>query len=346
MTRLVANIKIPYLYEMMRMLAICLLSSCLAQGQTKYIFQQPEMGSPFTITLYSSDSAAAAAAAAAAFKKAEELNAILSDYIDSSEINRLSATSGRHSWVPVSPPLFDIIRRSVQASMLSEGSYDITVGPVVRLWRQARKTRHFPDSALLRNALARTGYRYVHLDPATHSVWLEKEGMQLDIGGLGKGFVAQAALDLLRQRGLPIAMINAGGKIVLGQVPPGKKGWLIGINAPEEKETLYPAFLRLEEMAVATSGDIYQYVELNGKRYSHIVDPRTGIGLIRRRNVTALARDGTDADWLATACSVLPWRKSLQLMRKIPGAALLVTEVKNGKISSKYSPGFRNYLQK
>ncbi len=348
MTRLVANIKIPYLYEMMRMLAICLLSTCLAQGQTvtKYSFQRPEMGSPFTITLYSADSAAAAAAAMAAFRKAEELNAILSDYIDSSEINRLSATSGGHRWVPVSPPLFDILRRSVQAAILSEGSYDITIGPVVRLWRKARKTQQFPDSTLLHEALARTGYHLLHLDSATHSVWLEKEGMQLDVGGLGKGFVAQAALDLLRQQGQPIAMVNAGGKIVLGQVPPGKKGWLIGINAPGEKETLFPAFLLLKEMAVATSGDIYQYVELNGKRYSHIVDPRTGIGLTRRRNVTALAPDGTDADWLATACSVLPWRKSLQLIKKIPGAALLVTEMKNGKISSKYSPGFRNYLQK
>jgi len=106
------------------------------------------------------------------------------------------------------------------------------------------------------------------------------------------------------------------------------------------------SLLSLKEMAVATSGDIYQYVELNGKRYSHIVDPRTGIGLTRRRNVTALARDGTTADWLATACSVLSWRRSLRLIRNLPGTALLVSEMKNDKISLKSSPGFRNYLQK
>jgi thiamine biosynthesis lipoprotein len=234
----------------------------------------------------------------------------------------------------------------MQAARLSKGSYDITIGPVVRLWRQARKMHQFPDSATLRAALARTGYRYLHLDTATHSVWLEKEGMQLDVGGLGKGFVAQAALDLLRQLGYPIAMVNAGGKIVLGQVPPGKKGWLIGINAPGEKEMILHSLLSLKEMAVATSGDIYQYVELNGKRYSHIVDPRTGIGLTRRRNVTALARDGTTADWLATACSVLSWHRSLQLIHNLPGTALLVTEMKNDKISRKSSSGFRNYLQK
>jgi len=304
------------------------------------------MGSPFTITLYSIDSAGAAAAAAAAFDKAEELNALLSDYVDSSEINRVSAASGQHHWIPVSPALFDILQRSVQAARLSGGSYDITIGPVVRLWRQARKTHQFPDSATLREALASTGHRYLRLDSATRSVWLEKKGMRLDVGGLGKGFVAQAALDMLEQRGFPIAMVNAGGKIVVGQTLPGKPGWLIGINAPGEKETLLPSFLVLKNMAVATSGDIYQYVELNGKRYSHIVDPATGIGLTRRRNVTALAPDGTTADWLATACSVLPWRRSLHLIRKLPGTALLVTEMKNGKISRKSSPGFRNYLQK
>jgi len=217
---------------------------------------------------------------------------------------------------------------------------------VVRLWRQARKTHQFPDSAQLRLALASTGYRYLQLDSVTHSVLLEKPGMQLDVGGLGKGFVAQAALDLLKERGFSMVMVNAGGKIVTGDAPPGKEGWLIGINAPGEEEALLPSLLELKSMAVATSGDIYQYVELNGRRYSHIVDPKTGIGLTQRRNVTAIAADGTTADWLATACSVLPWRKAIRLIRSLPGTALLVTEMKNGKIYRKSSPGFRNYLQK
>jgi len=327
-------------------LLACLLFTSALQAQTKYVFQQPEMGSPFTITIYGDDSAAVASAAAAAFRKADELNAILSDYIDSSELNRLSATGGQHRWIPVTPPLFDILGRSLEAARLSDGSYDITIGPVVRLWRQARRARKFPDQAQLQHALACTGYRYLQLDSITHSALLEKEGMRLDVGGLGKGFVAQAALDLLKQRGFPTAMVNAGGKIVTGEAPPGREGWLIGINAPGEKEALLPSLLELKSMAVATSGDIYQYVELNGRRYSHIVDPKTGIGLTHHRNVTAIAPDGTTADWLSTACSVLPWPKALRLIRSLPGTALLVTEMKNGKISRKSSRGFRNYLQK
>ena len=168
--------------------------------------------------------------------------------------------------------------------------------------------------------------------------------MKLDLGGLGKGYVAAAVLRVLGRNGFFCAMVNAGGKIVTGKSPPGKEGWLIGINAPEEKEAILPRLLLLKEISVATSGDIYQYAVFNGRRYSHIVNPKTGIGLTRRRNVTAIAADGTTADWLATACSILSVRKSFRLIKTIPGAALLITErKKNGKIIEKGSPNFRNY---
>jgi len=323
-----------------------LLAPMAGLGQQKYVFERAEMGSPFTITMYASDSVTATRLAQAAFQLADSLNALLSDYIDSSELNRLSASSGQGRYVPVSPPLFDILRRSLVAAQMSKGSYDVTIGPVVRLWRIARRTKIFPSPDAIRAARARTGYRYLHLDTAAQSVWLEKAGMQLDIGGLGKGFVAQEALDLLRERGVQVAMINAGGKIVTGPAPPGREGWLIGINAPGEKERIMPRMLVLQMMAVATSGDIYQYVELAGRRYSHIVDPRTGIGLTRRRNVTAIAGDGATADWLATACSILSFKESLRLIRRFPGAALLVTEQRKGAIREWHSDNFSDYLKK
>jgi len=315
-------------------------------GQTKYVFEQPEMGSPFTITIYGADSLAVSEAAAAAFRKADTLNALLSDYIDSSELNRLSATSGQGRYVSVSAPLFSILLRAMEAARLSHGSYDISIGPVVKLWRQVRKRKVFPDADTLKAALQKTGYRYIHLDTLRQAVWLEKPGMQLDLGGLGKGFVAQAALDLLGEYGFYSAMVNAGGKIAIGQSPPGRQGWMIGINAPGEKEQILPVFLSLRQMAVATSGDIYQYVELDGKRYSHIVDPATGIGLTHSRNVTVIAADGTTADWLATACSILPLRRSMRLIRHFPGAALFVTENRKGKIFHKSTPLFKEYLMK
>lgn len=312
-------------------------------AQQKFIFEQPKMGSPFTITIFTNDSVKAAAVAAKAFLLADTLNNILSDYIDSSEINCLSNTAGKNNYVPVSQPLFHIIQQAQEAAGLSKGAYDITIGPVVKLWRQARKSKTFPNKDSLQSALQKVGYRYIHLDTAKHAVYLEKKGMLLDVGGLGKGFVAQAALDLITQNGFTSAMVNAGGNIVMTQAPADQKGWFIGINQPEEKNDILPQMLALQNMAVSTSGDIYQYVELNGKKYSHIVDPKTGIGVTHQRNVTVIAPDGTTADWLSTACSVLSVKQSMRLIKKCKGAAILITENKNGKIKKKSSVLFKTY---
>lgn len=301
------------------------------------------MGSPFTITIYTGDSLKAAAAAALAFQLADSLNYILSDYIDSSEINRLSASSGKGKYIAVSPPLLDILLLAREASQLSNGAYDITVGPVVKIWRKARKQPQLPADDSVRAALEKVGYTYITIDTMHKTVYLQKPGMQLDVGGLGKGFVAQAALDLIKSKGFGSAMVNAGGKIVTANAPGHQKGWLVGINQPGEKEDILPTMLSLQNMAVATSGDIYQYVELKGKKYSHIVDPKTGLGLTHQRNVTAIAADGTTADWLSTACSVLSIKESMHLIKKINGAALLITENRNGKIKKKTSPLFKTY---
>ena len=315
-------------------------------AQKKYVFESAKMGSPFSVTICADDSIKASAAANAAFKKADTLNSILSDYIDSSEINRLSATSGQGRYVHVSAVLYDIINISMQAAKLSHGSYDITIGPVVRLWRQARKSKVFPHKDSIAIALQSTGYKYLHLDSANQSIWLEKAGMRLDIGGLGKGFVAQIALNLIRDSGFASSMVNAGGKIVIGDAPPGTKGWLIGINVPEEKQAIMQQLLVLKNTAVATSGDVYQNLEFNGKKYSHIVNPKTGIGLTHSSNVTAIAPGGAIADWLATACSILTTKKALALIKKFNGGALLISRVENERIVQQSSLGFEELLYK
>ncbi len=333
-------------YEFLKALIFFFLLSLFSIhsfAQQKFIFEQPKMGSPFTITLYTIDSVKAATIAAQAFQLADSLNNILSDYIDSSEINRLSATSGTGQYLPVSIPLFNIIQRAQQAAILSNGAFDITIGTIIKLWRKARKTKTFPDKDSLRTALQKTGYRYLHLDTIHHTIRLEKRGMQLDVGGLGKGFVAQAALNLLTQNGFTSAMVNAGGNIVVSNSPGTQRGWLIAINSPEEKEVVLPRLLSLQNMAVSTSGDIYQNVEIDGKKYSHIVNPKTGIGLTHSKNVTAIAGDGTTADWLSTACSVLSTAKALRLVKKIPGVALLITERKKGTVEKKSSALFQIY---
>lgn len=318
----------------------------LVQAQKKFVFESAKMGSPFTVTICSNDSLKAASAANAAFKKADTLNNILSDYVDTSEINRLSATSGQGRYVKVSPELFNILSISLLAAKLSNGDFDVTIGPVVKVWRKARKTKVFPDKDSVAQAMQRCGYRYMHLDSVHQSVWLEKPGMQLDIGGLGKGYVAQIALDLIKEMGFPSAMVNAGGKIVIGDAPSGAKGWIIGINVPGEKQAIQQQLLVLKNTSVATSGDIYQYLDFNGTRYSHIVNPKTGIGLTHSANVTAIAPGGAVADWLATACSILPANKSMALIKRFNGGALLITQMKNETIERQQSKGFENFVLK
>ncbi|HVX49535.1 MAG TPA: FAD:protein FMN transferase [Chitinophagaceae bacterium] len=310
------------------------------------MFESAKMGSPFTVTICSNDSLQAAAAAEAAFKKADTLNNILSDYIDSSEINRLSATSGQGRYVKVSPELYNILSIGKQAAILSHGSFDVTIGPVVKVWRKARKTNMFPSKDAIAGALQRTGYRYMHLDSVHQAVWLEKPGMQLDIGGLGKGYVAQAALDVIKTHGFNAAMVNAGGKIAAGDAPPGTQGWVIGINVPGKKQAIMQQLLLLKNTSVATSGDIYQHLDFDGKRYSHIVNPKTGVGLTHSANVTAIAAGGAVSDWLSTACSILPAKKAMALIKHFNGGALLVTQWKNGTIIQHRSKGFKNFILK
>ena len=336
----VCSIKLHHLH----FIIIFTLVFSTVDAQQKFIFEEPKMGSPFTITIFSHDSLLAASAAKAAFKKADSLNEILSDYINLSEINRLSNSSGKGQYIPVSAPLFDIIKKSVDAAQLSGGSFDITIGPVVQLWRKARKNNQLPAPDSIKLALSKTGYQYIHLDSIHQSVLLEKEGMRLDIGGIGKGYVANEALIILKKSGFTQAMVNAGGKIVTADAPGDAKGWLIGINVPGEKNIIMPALLSLQNMAVATSGDLYQNLAINGKKYSHIISPLTGMGLTHGRNVTAIAADAATADWLSTACSILPVAISIALVEKIPGAALLITENKKGRIVQRSSSKFKDYI--
>ena len=321
------------------------LSAQILFAQQKFVFEQPKMGSPFTISIFAIDSIAAAWAATTAFHCADSLSLIFSDYLDSSELNRLNATSGQNRYIPVSAAMFDILQYALQAARESKGSYDISMGPVVKLWRNARKIKKLPDADSLKKALDKVGYQYIHLDSTHQSVWLEKQGMQLDLGGLGKGYVAQAALNTIRAMGFPSSMVNAGGKIVTGDPPPERNGWRIGITLPEEKEKMINQFLLLNNISVATSGDIYQHLDIDGKRYSHIVDPKTGLGITSQRNVTVIAKDGTISDWLATACSVLPVYEAFQLISSFPDAALLITEMKDGKLIQRSSESFKNYFE-
>jgi len=272
-------------------------------GWERCEFVEPHMGTLFRIVLFTPHPATSQEAARTAFDRISALNRILSDYDSESELMRLC----RHPFgkpVPVSTDLFTVLQRSQELAELTHGAFDVTLGPLVRLWRETRRTGALPDSAARAQATRSVGFAHLHLDSSTRTVTLTKSGMQLDFGGLAKGYAADEALALLTQLGFTRAMVAAGGDLALGDPPPGKTGWKIEL-APFGSATDTPLTLLLAHCGVSTSGDTEQFVEIDGERYSHIVNPTTGLGLTKPIAVTVIARNATLSDGLATACSVL-----------------------------------------
>jgi len=321
-------------------------SSCVtpsAPRLRRFEFTQPQMGLPFRIVLYAVDGSVAESAAAAAFQRIAQLNGSMSDYEPESELSQLSRTAGTGQAVPVSPDLWNVLERAQELARLSGGAFDVTVGPVVGLWRKARRERKFPNTEQLTAARAAVGYEKLQLDPHRRTAKLLAPGMRLDLGAIAKGYAVDQALGVLEKRGVTRALVAGGGDMALGAPPPGAKGWRIEI-APLDVTNAPPArFVTLSHMGLATSGDVFQNVEIGGKRYSHIVDPRTGIGLTDHSLVTVIAPDGITADGLATAVSVLGPTAGLKLIAKMKGAKAHVVRKPGSEIEFMESPGFRRF---
>jgi thiamine biosynthesis lipoprotein len=307
----------------------------------RYQFSGTEMAVPIELVLYADSPDTATRGAQAAMTRLRQLNAVFSDYIEESELSRLSADSGGGKATPVSEDLWAVLARAQEISEKSEGAFDVTVGPVVRLWRWARRHHELPSRKRIDAARQLVDYRLIRLVPETHAVELLKPGMRLDLGGIAKGYAVAAALAVLRDHGIRSAMVHAGGDIVLGDPPPGEPGWRIGI-APLDRGGPPSQYLCLSRCAVAASGDTWQYVTIEGRRYSHVVDPRTGIGLTDHGTVTIVGPDSTTADALGKAVGVLGPEKGLQLVESMPGMAAHIVRSPNGKVETCWSSRWKD----
>ncbi len=324
-------------------LATATLGAAAADGHLeRYRESRPGMGSTFEIIVYAPDEQTAKRGMDAAFARIEQLNQIFSDYESESEACRLSHAAPMPEAVPVSAEMFTVLDYSVQLSRQTDGAFDVTVGPVSRLWRRARRQKQLPAPERLQEAMAGVGYRHLQLDAAGRKAKLAAAGMRLDFGAVAVGFAVDEAVAVLEQHGLTRVLVNGSGDMALGDPPPGETGWRIGV-APLEPNQPPSRFLRLAHCGVSTSGDAWQFVEIAGRRYSHIVDPRTGIGLTRRSSVTVIASNGMAADGLATAASVLGAEKGLALIERTCGAACLMIIVEDEKPRLHESSGWKKH---
>ncbi len=284
----------------------------------RYTYTQYHMGVDARVVVYAPDAPTAETAAAAAFQRIAALDTIMSDYRPDSEVMRLCARAGG---APrrISPDLFMVLRRSQEMAERSGGAFDVTAGPLIALWRQARKSRTLPAAAALARARRLVGWKKLRLDPVARTARLTLAGMKIDLGGIGKGYAADCAQAVLKQHGIASALVELGGDIVVSGPPPGTSGWTIRVaNAGTGDK---PADLLYANRAISTSGDTEQFALINGKQYSHVIDPRTGQALTSRVQVTVTAPDGLTSDPLSTACTVLGPAKGRALVRTYPAAA-------------------------
>jgi FAD:protein FMN transferase len=267
------------------------------------------MGVLVRLVLYAPEDASARAAARAAFGRIAELDDLLSDYRPMSELMRLS-TAPAGTPIPISEDLARVLEQAQTLALLSDGAFDVTAGPLVQIWREARRTGRLPTPAELADARARTGWRNLHLDPIHRTVVLRRANMQLDLGGIGKGYAADQALRVLARLGVDRALVELGGEIAVGAPPPGDVGWLIRVAEAEPGRDA----LHLVHAAVSSSGDTEQFLEIDGVRYSHVIDPRTGLGLTHRHLVTVTAPSAALSDGLSTLVAVLGPEQGIPLV--------------------------------
>jgi FAD:protein FMN transferase len=311
----------------------------------RYEFHQTEMGVPFRIVLYALSQNSAESAAAAAFQRVKQLNDIMTDYDSESELSRLSRTSGLGRAVPVSPDLWVVLARAQELAQSSQGAFDVTVGPYVNLWRFARSQGKLPDPGRLAKARLAVGYAHMQLDAGHHTVKLLAPNMRLDLGGIAKGYAVDQALQCLSRLGIASALVTGGGDMAVSGPPPGKKGWRIELPPLDASNAPPARFVVLAQAGISTSGDLFQRLEINGVRYSHIIDPRTGVGLTDHSLVTVIAPDDFTADGLTKVMSVLDPKAALEFISKTPDVAVRIVRKPGDKIEAYESNGFRKFYE-
>ena len=283
------------------------------EGMGYQVFEKDCMGAKFIVLIDEDDKQKAQRGATAAFKEGERLNMALSDYESSSELTRFAESSQSGQKFILSRDLFEVLDHGQVLAHETDGCFDVTIGPLSRLWRIARFRKKMPAEEKLAAALRRVSYQNLSLSAKDRTGTLTTPGMVLDLGGIAKGYAADRMLETLRRKGLSRCLIDAGGDLVMGDAPRDAKGWRIEIGG--RKHPALPT-LHLSNLAVATSGDLEQFVILNGKRYSHLIDPGTGLGLTTRCQVTVIAPTGMEADSLASAFAVMGLRKTKEYLKK------------------------------
>ena len=301
------------------------------------------MGTVARIMVTAEDAGQAHQAIEAAFDKIFQIDQMMSDYDPDSQLSQVNRDAFDEP-VQVDADLLEVLAAAKLYSCMSDGAFDITIGPVVQLWRKAREDGAAPTPEAIAKAKASVGHENLTLDAEKHTVQFAKEGMFLDLGGIAKGYAIDKAIEILQAGGVSGAMVDIGGDLrCFGTAANGKEHWLIGLQDPADDETILMT-LNMDDMAVATSGDYRRFVMIEEEKHSHIVDPTTADSAQDLSSVTIIAPTATAADALATAVTVLGNKKGLALIEKIENTEAIL--IANGEeFSLLKTTGVDQYIQ-
>ncbi len=301
------------------------------------------MGTLATLTAVAGDEATATAAVEAGYARLEDVNRLMSDYIADSEIGRLNRLPAGTP-VAVAGETWTCVRRALEVWRASGGAFDVTCRPLVNLWKEAGAKGRLPTDEQIAGVRALVGCDRIVMDEKARTIALPAAGMQIDLGGIAKGQALDLAAAAMRNRGARGALVDVGGDVVAAGTRPDGQPWRVGVKDPFRQGIVL--VLRLSDRAVATSGVQQRFHEIGGRRYSHIIDPRTGRPATQAPSVTVIAADGITADAWATAFSVLSVSEGRKLLStgRVPDVEVLWITGDAGNPVIERTPGFDQYV--
>jgi len=309
---------------------ILLSSSVFSQVQRSRLVTL--MGSKFEITLVDKDSLSAERNIDKSVSEIRRIENLISEWNPETQISEVNRNAGIKP-VKVDAEVFSLTEKGIYFSQLTDGAFDISIVAMDKIWKFDDSMNELPSEESIRNSVKNVGYQNIILDKTNSTIFLKNKGMKIGFGSIGKGYAADKTRELMKSFGVQAGIINASGDISTWGTQPDGTPWAIGINNPFKDDTI-AAVLYLKENAVTTSGSYEKYAEINGKRYSHIMNPKTGYPSTGLTSVTVVGPNATMANGFSTSIMVLGRKKGLKLIKKFPDYQyLLITDT--GKIIKK-----------
>ncbi len=305
---------------------IIILYFPLCFGQILFTEKSFLLGSPFEITVVAKDSAQAKTYTTLAINEVKRIENLISDWIPSTQISIVNKNAGI-SPVKVSVEVFNLVERAIKVSKLSNGAFDISYASMDKIWKFDGSMKQMPTNEEIKKSVEKVGYKNIELNKLDTTIFLKNKGMKLGLGGIGQGYIADKIKELLQNQKCVAGLVNVSGDInTWGKMPNGNN-WTIGIINPMNKNKVFATF-PLIDSAVETSGSYEKFVTFNGKRYSHIIDPRTGYPASGIVSVSVFAKQTEIADALATAIFVLGVDVGLDLINQLNGIDCIIVDDK------------------